>query len=257
MKLKEMFHRRQGKPGRGMKALVLVVPLLAALTAIVSGLNFTLSKSRVIVGTTGKLFMICQVTETDVKVFYNIQIRRETNSGWQTIALIEAGTKVPELDKGFFNDKEFVVGGNLDAEKPFNTHLTLEMNIEKITYDDARVYGCELAYKSRISDSSRSSYRCATLMIDDNTQQNSRSDNGNSALTVGAILGVTNILTAVYAAYLTVVIIRSRTMSFDDRCLCHGRREPEHTATVAKQSLAFDQQTYSLNDDKDTYGLSK
>ncbi|XP_045208493.1 uncharacterized protein LOC123560358 [Mercenaria mercenaria] len=163
-----IMFRRQRKPGREMLALVFVVSLLTTWTTIVSGLNFTLSKTRVMVGTTGKLFMTCQVTKTDVDVFYNIQIRRETNSGWQTIALIEAGvTEVPALDRDVFNDKDFVVGGILDKENPLNTHLTLEMNIEKITYDDARIYGCELAYESSISGSSLSSYRCATLMIEE------------------------------------------------------------------------------------------
>ncbi|XP_045186254.2 uncharacterized protein LOC123544252 isoform X2 [Mercenaria mercenaria] len=139
----------------------------ATLFIFVSGLNFTLSKTRVIVGTTGKLLMTCQVTETDVDVFYNIQIRRETNSGWQTIALIEAGvTEVPALHKDIDNDRDFVVGGILDKENPLNTYLTLQMNIEKMTYGDARVYRCEMTYKSNISGSAFSETRNATLLIE-------------------------------------------------------------------------------------------
>ncbi|XP_053389892.1 uncharacterized protein LOC123544246 [Mercenaria mercenaria] len=151
-----------------MLALVfVVVSLLTTWTTRVSGLNFTLSNSRVIVGTTGKLSMTCQITETDVGTFYHIQIRRETNSRWWTMAHIEAGvTEIPALHKDIVDDKEFVVGGILDKENQLNTHITLEMSIEKMTYDDARVYACELAYKSKNSASTLSRYSCATLIIE-------------------------------------------------------------------------------------------
>ncbi|XP_053408917.1 uncharacterized protein LOC123561754 [Mercenaria mercenaria] len=250
-----------------MLASVFVVSLLATGTTLVSSLNFTLSKARVIAGTTGKLSMTCQVTEYDVELFYNLQIRRETNTGWQTIAHAEAvGTGVPALHKDIVNDKDFFVCGILDKDNPLNSNLTVEMNIEKMTYDDARVYTCEMTYKSNDSGTTVFENINATLLIEeadnktegqaDNKPQSFKCDNGSSSATIGAVLGVTNILTVVYAAYLTVVIRRSRTRSFDDGNLCHRRREPEPTATVAKQGLAVDKQTYSVNDDEDTYDLS-
>ncbi|XP_053408926.1 uncharacterized protein LOC123561731 isoform X2 [Mercenaria mercenaria] len=149
-----------------MLAFVFVVSLLAAGRTLVSGLNFTLSKTRIIVGTTGKLFMTCQITDKDVLVLYNIQIRREKISGWQTIAHIASeASEVPVLDKEIVDDKGFIVGGILDKENPLNTHITLEMNIENMTYDDARVYRCEMTYKSNVSGSIFSIEKNATLII--------------------------------------------------------------------------------------------
>ncbi|XP_053408920.1 uncharacterized protein LOC128546083 isoform X2 [Mercenaria mercenaria] len=137
---------------------------------IVASLSFILSASRVKLGTTGTLKMACNVTENDVSVIYNIQIRRATGPGsnhtWETLAEIEAGlTEVPVLDKDIVNDKGFVPRGLLDKETPINTYLTLDMNIEKLTYSDAGDYRCELTYKSNITGSVASVKRNASLSV--------------------------------------------------------------------------------------------
>ncbi|XP_053389232.1 uncharacterized protein LOC123561748 [Mercenaria mercenaria] len=223
-----------------MLAFVFVVFLLAARTTVVYSLNFTLSMPRVVLGVTGKLFMSCNVTEKDVSSIYLIQIRREKISGWDTIAKINAvESEYPTLCKGIVGDKDFIVGGMLDKEIPPNTHLTLDMNILTMTLDDAGVYRCEMSYINNITGSGVNVKRNATLLIEeaenktegladisDNAHKCIECDTRNSSVTVGAILGVTNILTILYAAYLTVVIRRSRSSSFGDGSLCHGRREP-------------------------------
>ncbi|XP_053408921.1 uncharacterized protein LOC123560347 [Mercenaria mercenaria] len=263
-----------------MLAFVYVAFLLAARTTVVYSLNFTLSKPRVVLRDTGKLLMSCHVTENDVSSVYNIQIRREKNPGWDTLAIVDTSeNKSPTLGKGIVGDRDIVVRGILDTEFPHKTHLTLDMNILEMISDDAGVYRCEMTYKSSITGNVDTVERNATLLIDgaerisnvskeadnkaevradisDNAQQCTECDAGNYSVTVGAILGVTNSLTVLYAAYLTAVIRRSRERSFDGS-LCHGKCEPEPTATVAKQGLAVDQQTYSVSDDEDTYDLSK
>ncbi|XP_053389234.1 uncharacterized protein LOC128552229 [Mercenaria mercenaria] len=190
----------------------------ATLLIEVPGLDFTLSKTRVTVGTTGKLLLTCLVTETDIELIYSIQILRKTNSGWQTIANIEADG-MPALYKDICNDRDFVVGGILDKDNPLNTYLTLEMNMEKMTYDDARVYRCEMTYKSNISGSAFSETRNATLIIvqaDNKTEeradtlQYSECVSKTTSMIVGVIWGVAIILTTTYASYITVIMRRMR-----------------------------------------------
>ncbi|XP_053389893.1 uncharacterized protein LOC128552853 [Mercenaria mercenaria] len=137
---------------------------------LAEGLSFILSASRVNLGTTGTLKMVCDVTEKDASVIYSIQIRRETDPGskyrWQTLAEIETSvTEVPVLDKDIVNDKDFVVGGVIDNDTPINTYLTLDMNKEKLTCSDARDYRCELTYKSNITGSVASVKRNASLSV--------------------------------------------------------------------------------------------
>ncbi|XP_053408919.1 uncharacterized protein LOC128546083 isoform X1 [Mercenaria mercenaria] len=172
---------------------------------IVASLSFILSASRVKLGTTGTLKMACNVTENDVSVIYNIQIRRATGPGsnhtWETLAEIEAGlTEVPVLDKDIVNDKGFVPRGLLDKETPINTYLTLDMNIEKLTYSDAGDYRCELTYKSNITGSVASVKRNASLSVVD-TRERSEYVSKTTLVIVTVILLVTNIGTIVYARY--------------------------------------------------------
>ncbi|XP_053408932.1 uncharacterized protein LOC123561737 isoform X1 [Mercenaria mercenaria] len=197
-------------------AFMLVVIWLITGTKFVAGLSFTLSASRVKLGTTGTLSMTCDVTEIDAAVIYNIQIRRETDPGsnytWETLAEIEAGLKeVPVLDKDIVNDKGFVAGGVFDKGTPINTYLILDMNKEKLTYSDARDYRCELTYKSNITGSVASVQRNASLSIvgDDDHNKTQSDTNGSTecvckttpvivGVILGVFLGMTNIMTIVY-----------------------------------------------------------
>ncbi|XP_060552613.1 uncharacterized protein LOC132713925 [Ruditapes philippinarum] len=133
--------------------------LFTALTFFeVSGVEFTFSRERVLLGSTGTLTMTCDITETDVTDIYLIQIRRlksTTLSGsdpndWQTLALMEAGiNETPTLGGDVVsNTKDYVAGGSWDSTTPANTVLTLSMSMEKLVCDDARYYRCELTYKS-------------------------------------------------------------------------------------------------------------
>ncbi|XP_053408924.1 uncharacterized protein LOC123544773 isoform X3 [Mercenaria mercenaria] len=192
------------------------------------GLSFTLSASRVKVGTTGTLKMACNVTELDASLIYNIQIRRETDPGskytWETIAEIEAGvTEVPVLDRDIVNDKGFVLRGVIDKDTPINTYLTLDMNKDKLTYSDARDYRCELTYKSNITGSVAYVIRNASLSIvsDDDHDKMQPDTRGSLAydyktklVIVTVSLGVTIMIVAIgYARY------RTRAGGSIDECL--------------------------------------
>ncbi|XP_045210253.2 uncharacterized protein LOC123561736 isoform X2 [Mercenaria mercenaria] len=200
--------------------LAFLVVVSCLISGITFGLSFTLSASRIKLGTTGTLTMTCDVTEVDASVIYNIQIRRETDPGsnytWETIAEIEAGlTEIPVLDKDIVNDKGFVPGGVLNKDRPIYTYLTLDMNTEKLTFSDARDYRCELTYKSNITGSVASVKRNASLSIlgDDcndktlsDTKESSESVSKTTFVIVCACLGLSIIVTIVaivYACYLT------------------------------------------------------
>ncbi|XP_060583799.1 uncharacterized protein LOC132739964 [Ruditapes philippinarum] len=128
----------------------------------VTGIDFTISREKILLGSSGTLTMRCDVTETDIKNIYLIQIRRlksTTLSGsdpndWQTLALMEIGTnESPTLTDDITavaGTKDYVAGGSWDSTTPANTYLSLSINIEKLVCDDARVYRCELIYKSII-----------------------------------------------------------------------------------------------------------
>ncbi|XP_053408931.1 uncharacterized protein LOC128559902 isoform X4 [Mercenaria mercenaria] len=189
-------------------AFMLVAIWLIAGTKFVASLSFTLSASRVKLGTTGTLRMTCNITEIDASVIYNIQIRRETDPGsnytWETIAEIEAGSmEIPFLDKDIVNDKDFVAGGVIDKDTPINTYLTLDMNKEKLTYSDARDYRCELTYKSNITGSVASVKRNASL----------------------SIVGITNIVAIVYGSYMTVEMRKAKTRGSDNNIHNRPRQE--------------------------------
>ncbi|XP_053408923.1 uncharacterized protein LOC123544773 isoform X2 [Mercenaria mercenaria] len=200
----------------------------ATLSILSEGLSFTLSASRVKVGTTGTLKMACNVTELDASLIYNIQIRRETDPGskytWETIAEIEAGvTEVPVLDRDIVNDKGFVLRGVIDKDTPINTYLTLDMNKDKLTYSDARDYRCELTYKSNITGSVAYVIRNASLSIvsDDDHDKMQPDTRGSLAydyktklVIVTVSLGVTIMIVAIgYARY------RTRAGGSIDECL--------------------------------------
>ncbi|XP_053408927.1 uncharacterized protein LOC123560758 [Mercenaria mercenaria] len=238
-------------------ALMLVVICLKTGPKFVAGLAFTLSASRIKLGTTGTLKMTCDVTEIDAAVIYNIQIRRETDQGanftWETLAEIEAGlTEVPVLDKDIVNDKDFVPGGVFDKATPINTYLTLDMNKEKLTYSDDRDYRCELTYKSNITGSVASVKRNASLSIvdddddleisisdDDDDLEKARSDTRETTecvyktifIIVSAILGVT----IVYAGYMTVVMRKAKAGGSDDKKPHRaGQKDPEPEVSYKK-----------------------
>ncbi|XP_053408937.1 uncharacterized protein LOC128559903 isoform X2 [Mercenaria mercenaria] len=203
---------------------LLVVTCLITGTKFVAGLAFTLSAMRVKLGTTGTLKMACNVTEIDACVIYNIQIRRETypraNYTWETLAEIEAGlNEAPILDDDIVNDKGFVAGGVLDKDTPTHTYLTLNMKKEKLTLSDSRDYRCELTYKSNITGSVASVKRNASLSIvgddDYNKTQSDIKDNSEyvcktKLVIVSAILGVTNIVTIVYASYMKMELRKAK-----------------------------------------------
>ncbi|XP_053408930.1 uncharacterized protein LOC128559902 isoform X3 [Mercenaria mercenaria] len=199
-------------------AFMLVAIWLIAGTKFVASLSFTLSASRVKLGTTGTLRMTCNITEIDASVIYNIQIRRETDPGsnytWETIAEIEAGSmEIPFLDKDIVNDKDFVAGGVIDKDTPINTYLTLDMNKEKLTYSDARDYRCELTYKSNITGSVASVKRNASLsIVGDDTTDKTQS-------------GITNIVAIVYGSYMTVEMRKAKTRGSDNNIHNRPRQE--------------------------------
>ncbi|XP_053408929.1 uncharacterized protein LOC128559902 isoform X2 [Mercenaria mercenaria] len=210
-------------------AFMLVAIWLIAGTKFVASLSFTLSASRVKLGTTGTLRMTCNITEIDASVIYNIQIRRETDPGsnytWETIAEIEAGSmEIPFLDKDIVNDKDFVAGGVIDKDTPINTYLTLDMNKEKLTYSDARDYRCELTYKSNITGSVASVKRNASLSIVD-TMENPEYVSKTTLITVGVILGITNIVAIVYGSYMTVEMRKAKTRGSDNNIHNRPRQE--------------------------------
>ncbi|XP_045210270.2 uncharacterized protein LOC123561750 [Mercenaria mercenaria] len=195
--------------------------------------------------------MTCDVTETDASSVYNVQIRREASTGWETLAYIEAGAdETPALNSDIVNDNDFGVGGILDKDTPLNTHLSLEMNIEKMTYDDARVYRCEMTYKSKTNGSTVSVKRNTMLLIieaENKTEVRAEADNKTeeradtlqchsnvecvskpTSVIVGVILGVAIILVTIYASYITVVMRRIR----DGNHRHCGRCEMLNTAPV-------------------------
>ncbi|XP_060552610.1 mucin-3B-like [Ruditapes philippinarum] len=150
--------------------------LFIALTFFkVSGVDFTISRERVLLGSTGTLTMTCDVSETDVNNIYLISIRKlrsATLSGseqndWQTLIIMEAGiNETPSLSSDIAAvaaTKDYVAGGLWDSTTPANTFLTLDMNIEKLVCDDARTYRCELSYKSSTTSSVTSANRNSTF----------------------------------------------------------------------------------------------
>jgi hypothetical protein len=130
------------------------------ITFAVSGVDFTLNRDRVLLGSKGTLTMRCDVTETDVNNIYLISIRRlksTTLSGsdhndWLTLALMELGLgETPTLSPAITavaGTKNYDAGGSWDSDTPVNTFLTLDMNMAKLVCDDARYYRCDLIYKS-------------------------------------------------------------------------------------------------------------
>ncbi|XP_060597923.1 uncharacterized protein LOC132751726 [Ruditapes philippinarum] len=141
----------------------------------VTGVDFTISRERVLLGSTGTLTMTCDVSETDVDTVYLIQIRRTkstTSSGsdpndWQTLALMqlkdnESPTLAPEIT-AIADTKDYVAGGLWDSDTPANTFLTLSLNMEKLVCDEARTYKCFFSYKSTTSGTIASVERNATF----------------------------------------------------------------------------------------------
>ncbi|XP_053409287.1 uncharacterized protein LOC123545187 isoform X3 [Mercenaria mercenaria] len=125
----------------------------AILSAVqVTGIDFTISRDKVVVGSTGTLTVRCDVTETDVNTIYIIQIRRETTQGsgiFESVVQMEKGdatSETPTLSQAINNNKDFVAGGSYDGNTP-NTYLTVSMNISKLVCNDARAYMCEMSYK--------------------------------------------------------------------------------------------------------------
>ncbi|XP_053390261.1 uncharacterized protein LOC128553163, partial [Mercenaria mercenaria] len=123
----------------------------AILSAVqVTGIDFTISKDKVVIGSTGTLTMRCDVIENDVATIYIIQIRRETTPGsgsFETLVIMESGTtETPTLSESINNNKNFIAGGSYE-NTPSNTYLTVSMNISKLVCNDARAYRCELTYK--------------------------------------------------------------------------------------------------------------
>ncbi|XP_053409289.1 uncharacterized protein LOC123545206 [Mercenaria mercenaria] len=127
----------------------------AILSAVqVTGIDFTISRDKVVVGSTGTLTMRCDVTENDVGTIYIIQIRREITLGsnsFEPLVQMELGdatTETPTLQ--VTNNKDFVAGGTFDGS---NTDLSVSMNISKLQCNDSRAYKCVLSYKSSTTDS--------------------------------------------------------------------------------------------------------
>jgi hypothetical protein len=120
--------------------------------------SFSISKEKVLLGSTGTLTMICNITETDIKTLHHIeigQVSSTTNAEkdpvqWKTLAEMALGqTKSPTLSPGInASAKNYVAGGLWDSTTPANTYLTLSMSIEKLVCDDARAYRCSLLYES-------------------------------------------------------------------------------------------------------------
>jgi hypothetical protein len=128
--------------------------IFSTVTFTVTGLDFTFSKERVLLGSTGTLTMTCDVTEANIEIIYLIQIRRlksTTSSGlnsddWHTLAET-SGTPTLTQDIEAVASKDYVAGGSWDSTTPANTYLTLSMNMEKLVCDDARYYRCEMSFK--------------------------------------------------------------------------------------------------------------
>ncbi|XP_053409292.1 uncharacterized protein LOC123559743 [Mercenaria mercenaria] len=118
----------------------------------VSGIDFTISRDNVVVGSTGTLTMRCDVTENDVVTIYLIQIRRETVQGsdiFESIVEMETGDATSETPTlKVTNNKDFVAGGTFDKTTPGNTYLSVSMNISKLVCSDVKAYICELSYKT-------------------------------------------------------------------------------------------------------------
>ncbi|XP_053372944.1 uncharacterized protein LOC128546450 [Mercenaria mercenaria] len=111
----------------------------------ITGIDFTISRDRVVIGSTGTLTLTCDVTENDVQTIYLIQILRETVSGsgiFESVVEME-NSEGPVLK--VTNNKDFVAEGTYDAR---NTYLSVSMNISKLQCNDAKAYKCVLIYKS-------------------------------------------------------------------------------------------------------------
>ncbi|XP_060585659.1 uncharacterized protein LOC132741494 isoform X3 [Ruditapes philippinarum] len=127
-------------------------------TVSVTGISFTISRERVLLGSTGTLTLTCDITETDVETIYNIQIKQlksttlsgDNDADWQRLAYMKlSANENPTLDSNITpGDKDYVAGGSWNSETPASTDLTLSMNMEKLTCDDARTYRCELSYEN-------------------------------------------------------------------------------------------------------------
>ncbi|XP_060552609.1 uncharacterized protein LOC132713922 [Ruditapes philippinarum] len=124
----------------------------------VTGIDFTINRENVLLGSTGILTLRCDITETDVETIYNIQIKqlrsstlsRNNDDDWQRLAFMKISTNDnPTLDSAITpGDKDYVAGGSWDSTTPANTELTLSMNMEKLVCDDARTFKCDLSYYS-------------------------------------------------------------------------------------------------------------
>jgi hypothetical protein len=91
--------------------------------------------------------MLCNVTEKDIVVIYNIQIRHKANAvsnmTWVTLAEVETdGKPALEID----NDKYLFVSSFLDADILRNSYLSVDIDTEKLTARDNGVYRCEMTY---------------------------------------------------------------------------------------------------------------
>ncbi|XP_060583784.1 uncharacterized protein LOC132739955 [Ruditapes philippinarum] len=143
-----------------MKCLRYSSIIVIILQNLVTGIDFTISKDKVLLGSKRTLTMRCDVTETGVYYINTIQIQilksttlsRSYPNDWQTLTSMEAGiNQTPSLDGDVVaNTKDYVAGGSWDSDTPANTYLTLSMNMEKLVCDDARAYRCVLMYKSSL-----------------------------------------------------------------------------------------------------------
>lgn len=166
--------------------------------------------------------MFCNVTETDIAVIYNIQIRHKaialSNMTWVTVAEVETGEK-PALE--IDNDKYLFVSGFLDADIPGNSYLSVDIDTEKLSArDDDGVYRCEMTYKSLATDSATSVARNLKFAVHDriissneqsDTQQCTESENNDAAVIVGVILGITNLCSIVYIIYITITTRKTKS----------------------------------------------
>ncbi|XP_060552614.1 uncharacterized protein LOC132713927 [Ruditapes philippinarum] len=156
----------------------------------VSGVDFTFSKDKVLLGSTGTLTMTCDVTETDVDIFYHIWIYKLTSAtrsvkAWQVLAKMQfINSATISLSQDIEADsKDYVARGSWNSTSPANTYLTLSMNIQKLVCDDARAYKCEMYYKSSTTGTILKSEKNATYSAYD--KQSSGETNRTMSITDG------------------------------------------------------------------------
>ncbi|XP_060596625.1 uncharacterized protein LOC132750633 isoform X2 [Ruditapes philippinarum] len=114
--------------------------------------------------------MTCDVTGTDVDLFYRIwiyKLKSATRSiiRWEVLAKMEFGKNATtSLSQDIEADsKDYVARGSWDSDTPANTYLALSMNIEKLVCNDVTAYKCEMYYKSSTTGSIVQSYKIATF----------------------------------------------------------------------------------------------